>query len=417
MAFPFFNTPVVSIRRLAGVIVLSILLFCSPCLRADMVWIHHIGVGQGDATLIVAYQTNTQSGLIDTTSILIDAGNSSGKGLAVFNYINVELGTTKHLNYIITSHLHSDHIGGMPKVLEMLHANGWRVDYILDRGATKAPKADSCYSTIGFVDNDTVQPFDLPGSRVYDSYTWEVENYYPNRRSNPRPGDDLFRVLNRKANMSMLTVASNGCVLERYNSTSISCPYKAHTDENDFSFAFLFSFEGFKYFTAGDLGGQEPYYLDLETPLIAYFRTYPEMDFHFCVYKASHHGSSKSNNENFINYTDPTVTVIPSALRSFGGTQLPEKSTLDRLALVHSKLLYTYNYDTQPYSGTISSFVDVKLSVTDPGYYTDIIMPVFARQRSKTSPYNPIGAFVQLPSDTCRKYHPKPDELNAPSIK
>src|ERR1700744_6193240 len=105
--------------------------WCSA-LKADVVKVYHIGVGQGDATLIVAFQNNTVTGRVDTTSILIDAGNSSGKGSIVYDVINAELGATHHLNYIITSHLHSDHIGGMPMVLQKLHTAGYSVDFIFD---------------------------------------------------------------------------------------------------------------------------------------------------------------------------------------------------------------------------------------------------------------------------------------------
>jgi competence protein ComEC len=394
----------VPVKRLSRFFALCVLLLGTLQLRADTVWVHHIGVGQGDATLIVAYQYNSTTLQVDTTSILIDAGNSSGKGEAVFDYINTELGTIKHLNYIITSHLHSDHIGGMPAVIAKLSINKWRVDYIIDRGAQFEPSEDECYSPDGFVDNDPVQPFDLPGSKIYLAYEEEIKKFYPNKRFNPAPGIDLFRELKRPLSMSMLLVASNGCTLIKYGSSFYQCPYVAKPDENDFSYAFLFSFQGFKYFTAGDLGGAPPY-LDLETPLVDYFKTYPDKDFHFCTYKASHHGSINSNNEVFINYVKPTLTIIPSALRSFSGTQLPGLATLNRLANVGSTILYTYVYNTNPYSGTVSDFKDVKFVVVDPGYDQNIAIQVYSRNRSKSSPYGPEGAFINDGVVTCKKSH------------
>lgn len=379
-------------------------------LRADSLWVHHIGVGQGDATLIVAWQSNATGG-VDTTSILIDAGNSSGKGTAVFNYMNDVLGTIRRVNFVITSHLHSDHIGGMPMVLQLLHNNNWRVDYVIDRGATMQPNPDSCYSDTGFIMNDTVQPVDLPGSQIYKNYQAVVNSYYSNRRYNIPPGVDLFRAMGRPGNMSMLTVASNACVLLNYGYSNYACAPNPNLDENDYSYAFLLSFEGYKYFTGGDIGGAPPY-LDLETPLVTYFETEPIMDFHFCTYKASHHGSPHSTNAGFANYTLPTLTVVPSALRSFNGTQLPGASTLQLLGNVGSLFTYTYQYNTSPSSGTIAAFIDVKFRISNPDYYEDIAIPVYSRTRSKTSPYAPTGVFALQQQVSCDKYH---DNVNAPA--
>lgn len=378
-----------------------VLFFSALCLKADSLWVHHIGVGQGDATLIVAWQQRPFPGGVDTTSILIDAGNSSGKGNAVFAYVNDVLGSIKHINFVITSHLHSDHIGGMPALLKLMLENKWKVDRVVDRGFNFSPKADSCYSDEGHIDNDTVQPVDLPNSQIYKNYQ-SVVSFYD--RSNMRAGVDLFRYLNRPANMSMVCVAANACVLQTYGSSGIKCAANQNLDENDYSFAFLLSFEGYKYFTGGDIGGAPPY-LNMETPMVNYFETWPIMDFHFCTYKASHHGSPHSSNRGFVQFNLPTLTVIPSALRSFNGTQLPGKSTLDLLTEFDSKLAYTYNYTSQPYSGTVDAFIDVKIRINNPGYDEDIPMPIYRRLRSKTSPYLPVGVFTYWKTVTCYKYH------------
>ncbi len=66
--------------------------------------VHYIDVGQGDCSLI----------LCDGKSLLIDAGEN-GHETEVLNYLrsmNIE-----KLDYVIASHQHSDHIGGLPEVL------------------------------------------------------------------------------------------------------------------------------------------------------------------------------------------------------------------------------------------------------------------------------------------------------------
>lgn len=380
-------------------------------LRADVLRIHHIGVGQGDATLIVAYQFNSKGG-IDTTSVLIDAGNSAGKGEAVFAYISDVLGATKHINFIITSHLHSDHIGGMPAILKRLRENNWNVNYILDRGATKRPLPDSCYSADSDTSNDPVEPVSLPDSKIYESYEVECNSFFYNgKRYSINPGVELFTALgHNKGNMGMLCVAANGCNLVKGSGGGLTyCPaLPKHPDENDFSYAFLLQFEGFRYFTGGDIGGGGEY-LDQESLLIPYFQSYNVADFHFCGYKASHHGSGNSNNKAFIDYTQPQLTVIPSALRSFHGTQLPWKDAWERLYAVPGSLVtYTYNWLDKPYAGSVDYYYDVQFEITDPGFCKAVTIPVYTRTRSKASPYNFTSAWGLYKSYVCNKPHNLP---------
>lgn len=67
--------------------------------------VHFIDVGQGDCTLVAS------SGKY----LLIDAGEN-GHETDVLNYLR-SMGVKK-LDYIIATHQHSDHIGGLPEVLE-----------------------------------------------------------------------------------------------------------------------------------------------------------------------------------------------------------------------------------------------------------------------------------------------------------
>lgn len=95
------------------------------------VYLHIIDVGQGSSTLI---QKGEQG-------ILIDAGELD-YAETVTDYIN-SCGI-KQLNYVLASHPHSDHIGGMPGVLE-----GFKVGEVL------MPEIDE--------DN-------LPATRVYERF-------------------------------------------------------------------------------------------------------------------------------------------------------------------------------------------------------------------------------------------------------
>ncbi len=67
--------------------------------------VHFVDVGQGDCTLV---ESNGEY-------LLIDAGEN-GHETEVLNYLR-SMGIEK-LDYIIATHQHSDHIGGLPEVLE-----------------------------------------------------------------------------------------------------------------------------------------------------------------------------------------------------------------------------------------------------------------------------------------------------------
>lgn len=74
-------------------------------IQKEKIKIHYIDVDQGDSIFIE---------LPNNTSMLIDAGETS-KAQVVINYINA-LGYDK-INYLIGTHPHSDHIGGLADII------------------------------------------------------------------------------------------------------------------------------------------------------------------------------------------------------------------------------------------------------------------------------------------------------------
>ncbi len=72
--------------------------------------VHFIDVGQGDCTLVVC----------DGKYLLVDAGEN-GHETEIINYLRSM--KVEKLDYIIATHQHSDHIGGIPEVLEEFEAD------------------------------------------------------------------------------------------------------------------------------------------------------------------------------------------------------------------------------------------------------------------------------------------------------
>ena len=85
----------------------------SHATQTSILTVHFIDVGQGDSEFI---QTS------DGHNILIDAGNP-GKG--VLAYLKAQ-GVTDS-NLVVFSHPHSDHIGGLPEVIQACPSRRWRL--------------------------------------------------------------------------------------------------------------------------------------------------------------------------------------------------------------------------------------------------------------------------------------------------
>jgi hypothetical protein len=171
----------------------------------------------------------------------------------------------------------------------------------------------------------------------------------------------------------------------------------------------MVNFAGYAYFSGGDIAGEnDGGYQDLETPLCKYFATFPDAaDFHYCTLKVSHHGSAHSTNALWVQKgcANPTMSVIPSALRSFSGTQIPTQSTIDRLRGIGSIMKYTYIKTDGVFSaGKVTIYNNVIVTLTDPGYGKTIRWTT-AQQKVDKPTIVPYGDILTS-SMSCTKSHP-----------
>ncbi len=300
--------------------------------------IHHIGVGDGDATLLIGIDT-TITGYVDTVTVLIDGQRSSKPGNAIWAYVRDTLNALapnrKKLDFVIVSHLHIDHYGGMIAVLTNLAAAQWNIGYVIDRegNGTKPPLSWTIDSSYKYECVD--EPITFPEyTTTAGKYVTLANNY---TRASVLPGVDIFSEKKFK-HLSMVCLASMGAALANnlqgytmflaQNSTKTQyVPY----NENDLSIVFNVGLGMYNFFTGGDIGGGAPY-ADGETPIGNYLHERFGMRFHYCGIKASHHGSAHSSNDNFLLDVTPTMAVIPACLRTYSGTALPTQSAITMLA-------------------------------------------------------------------------------------
>lgn len=82
----------------------------APLPNGSYLQIHYIDVGQADAALIIC----------DGETMLIDGGNKEDSSLL---YTYLKKNNITHLNYVVGTHAHEDHIGGIPGALRYATAD------------------------------------------------------------------------------------------------------------------------------------------------------------------------------------------------------------------------------------------------------------------------------------------------------
>ena len=214
-----------------------------PSLAGQSANIHVIDVGQGDAVLL---EQGGEYALIDTGT------PSSREALASY----LESHGVQELKYLLLTHFHTDHIGGALSIVK-----NFRVKTVLlpDLELAPAPTARTA--------------LDLLDALEERADAGELQVIVPT------VGDSF------SLGAAELSVIGGG----------IPCK----EDPNSTSLITLFTFDGFRYFSAGDAE------TDAEAELLSRMN-----DLRVDLYKVSHHGSSTSSSQELIDALQPPVAVI-----------------------------------------------------------------------------------------------------------
>ncbi len=253
----------------------------TPVQAAGDLIITLIDIGQGDATLIQSPSGRT---------LLFDGGdNGRGNSIVVPFLQSVGVDT---LDYMVASHYHADHIGGLDEVFNAIPVR----EAVYDRGWS--------YHTA-----------------TYTSYA----NTVASKRQTIEPN----QVIDLGEGVIVTCIALNG-------NGQLDPPFNSSNEENEYDICLLVEYGDFDYVQAGDLtGGNGTYYEDIETsvaPLVG------DVD----IYHVNHHGSLSSSNPTFLQTVQAEVSVISVGNNSYGH---PAQTVLNRLVQYGSFVYQTETGD------------------------------------------------------------------------
>ena len=269
--------------------------------------IHVMATAEGEATYMV---------FPDGTSMLVDASGIEGEDVS--RYIQkFSEGTPSEgrLDYVILTHFHVDHMGGIKTVGEQME-----IGKLLDRGwpSYDFPSAEYVREVSGGFIDDYRKLVDGQGVACERFDVGKADQIVCVK--NNEKYRDIFRVVNLGANGESWTG----------NGTKKQVNYKgnpADIEENAFSCSMRVDYGKFRYYTGGDLTGgwwgmtpeDNPKERDFESPIASVCGPVTAM-------KLNHHGWKDSSNAFFIQTLSPEVVFISSADKT-----CPQYFTLKRV--------------------------------------------------------------------------------------
>ena len=239
---------------------LSLLLFLlllSLVASAQNMEVHHIDVGQGDCTLIIGPNGKTA---------IIDSGLSGMGDEVILPYLN--LLNIHRIDYLISTHMHADHIGGADELLD----SSVEIGAVYDNGSSYSSNVYRDYFRAAYQSGHTLLEL--------------------------KPGDKF----DLGSGATILCVYSNGRGIGKDITVS---------NENDRSLGLLVSYDNYQQFIGGDLGGGGGSQADIEGFI-------QEDIGNLDTLKVSHHGSFTSTKEAFLEKVMPETAVISVGKNGYG---------------------------------------------------------------------------------------------------
>ena len=266
----------------------------------NLLEIHIINVQQGDATLVIGP---------NGTTLLIDGGDTGRGKDTVFPYLK-RLGIEKSIDYMLNTHRHADHLGGLDEV----------IDAGLDvRRGIWANGSDN-------TDTEANRDFLSAATRTTAKSAQAILH---------------GQVVDLGNGAKATAVAASGNIL------GTTTPFTV-TNENDKSVVLLIQYGLFDYILSGDLGGgdddkdctkrttdqknMESILVNALTGGVKPLLTSTGVE----AMMVPHHGSESSTNSDYMNKMSPGVAVISVGAGQGGEFEHPRKDIVERVLMAEA---------------------------------------------------------------------------------
>lgn len=297
-------------RNLLGALLAFFIAAANAAPTNGKLQIHFMDVGQGDGAVLISPQGQI---------VMFDDGNSKAcdKPLAYLESLGIA-----SVDYHVSSHYHSDHIGCASQIFAQVQLK----TAAYDRGHS--------YTT-----------------NEYQKYIAAVKG----KRAAAQIGQSFVLDSGSATPVKITFVAENASTGD---STIVT------TNENDLSLVALIEFGGFRAEIGGDLSGEQTgSYKDIETSVSS---KVGRLD----VYKVHHHCSAYSTNAAWLTTTKPTIGIISVGVanNTYGH---PAESCLERLHQAGVKLYLTEvgnGAAPDPHLDTVAGTVLVEVAPGDTKY-------------------------------------------------
>lgn len=298
--------------------------------------IHNINTGKGESSFFI---------LPDGTTMLVDAGVTTATkprvtdskpsekrtpGEWISRYIQhfIKNVSKNKVDYVIVTHFHEDHIGGITPGTKISIDGGYKLTGISEVG--------ELLSFIKIIDRgwpayDWPVPLVGESAKNYGQFVnWQVANKKMQAERFCVGANDQIVLINnaqRYPDFEIRNIAANGHIwtgvgtVERNYFPDIqNLPKDKYPNENMCSIAFRLSYGKFDYFNGGDIYSvtNEPWQ-DIETPV-------GQITGPVEVCKANHHANFDAMGKSFLQSLRPRVMIIQNWL-----AQQPDMSVLRRM--------------------------------------------------------------------------------------